>query len=1449
MGTITKQKKWWKRSLGIMLSTMLVASSLSVGAVPEKVQAASNKVPGNVSNQPVLWLKANDGAVTDTDETITEWVDQTGTNNFTVYGTPKLTANGINFNPVVSISGNSGKLEQGAKTKFVGDKEITYADAYAVFNHPSGVIVGSITGGLNYGPAIFSKEGNTFYGAGNGANSTYTTINYPINVAQPGMANSDIGGSDHTVRFDGKYQTLTGKAAFTPLSITPIIGSTLSKNSGSNYMNFNGDIAEVIVYNASTAKDRAKIETYLAVKYGITLDNGEVDYVATNGNTVWAADSTYKNNIAGIGRDDAEGLYQKQSRSINEDTQVAIGSNELKETNALNKSELIDKQYLVWGDNGQTLAFDNHVGTTNKYHSNRVWKVQNSENVGEVQIAIPKSAMVENAELLLSDIDTDFTTAAEHPYVLSEMTLNGTVHYTTKVTLRDGQYFTFAAPAPELVGAMLEQIGTDGNRITLTFDQEVALTDLTNFTVTVDGKAVSPTFKVDPTDNKKLILTLPSGTDVTGKKIKVAYDGAGNLVGKNTLPVRPFIKDITSVDKSLLQTTVTEVTGLTSTDYTLKSWADLETALKDAQEVLGDPDTTQEEVDTALTALNNAKNALRIPEPTSVTLEQTVADGNKVTLTFDQEVALTDLTGFTVTVDGKAVTPTFIVDPSDNTKVILTLPAGTDITNKEVKVIYDGTGTLKGTNDAPVVDFTKVAEDPFSAALQITKPSTSTVNDSHPTFGGMVLVVDSITPPTVTVVLTDENGIEITGTATVNEKTGEWTFTPPSELLPLPNGTYTLKVTATDDTITATTEKTFTISTHVVVDTSKLEAKVNEANGLTAGNYTPESWLDYQTALDNAKLVLTNPIATQAEVDAALVALTKAQGKLITVPTQTPGLGSLTPSTGTLSPSFSSEVTNYTMNVDYVTSQLSITAIPLNPGAKVTMTANGQAVNIGDLFPLAVGENKVVITVTDATGTKQYVITVYRANDTSSGSGGGGSTWTPTPPTENTGSTTTKIKVELEIDGDNPMEKTTVEIERTKHANGEITDLVALTEANAKEAVEKAKQIGNNIARIVIPDIKDEVDKVMVEMPKQSIQTLRENGLSLEISTNNAHIAIPLSSMDGVNDNFYFRLVPVKKESERKAIEERAKVEKVVRETLQSNDVRVVARPMTIETNMPSRPVQLTLPLKGVKVPTGAAERQAFLEQFAVFIEQSDGKKKVVFPEVVTMAKGELGLRFTVDKFGTFTVIQFEKPTVGKHEAYIKGFSNGTFGPEKNVTRAQVATMIARILGYTDDQTVDYAPFKDIPSNHYAAGAIAFVKERGIMNGDMNGNFRASENITRAQMATVVANYKQLYIEESVTITFNDTKGHWAQWVIEANRTAGIINGREDGSFAPNEHLTRAQAVVMMNRMFERGPLNGVTTPSFPDVKAKHWAFKEIEEAAKSHAYFIDEDKNEQLSK
>ncbi|WP_341300181.1 S-layer homology domain-containing protein [Lysinibacillus sp. FSL H8-0500] len=1025
---------------------------------------------------------------------------------------------------------------------------------------------------------------------------------------------------------------------------------------------------------------------------------------------------------------------------------------------------------------------------------------------------------------------------------------------------------------PELNSVWLDLTTVDGNEITLTFSDNIQLNDLEGFTITVGGILVTPTLYT--VDGDKLLVTLPNEptADIQLIYTKGAHE---NLKGQNNIAVEDFtfdyhysfvtalaitspagtpaqviepqpqitgtvaadstvnvvIKDqngdvvtgaggvatvvgvaweftpniplsngeytieveatkdgqkvtvekgitVTLADKTALQNKVTEVDGLIPAHYTSESWAGLEPELTNARNVLNNPTAQQTEIDDALNALNNKVAELALKVPTSATLNSTT---NTITIPFDYNIMVNGTDGFVVTIDGHNIDPSDIdsitVGANSNTLELTLASAISLLPDSKVIVDYIKSvpANVTGPHGKAVENFSVEVEDSYSATLQITQPITSTITTSNSTFGGTV-AANTTTPSTVNVILTDAANNQIPGQTTVNPTTGEWTFVPDTAL---PDGTYTLTVTATDGTQTATKTKPFTVA--------------------------------------------TQPVVGQ-------------------------GLSALTPSIGSLSPSFQTDTTDYTMNVGYPTSAIDFTAIPVESNATVTTTVNGQPGTLNQI-PLQVGWNTIVMTVTDANGNvKQYTIKVYReASSGSGGNTGGGGTTTPapTPTPEAPKETKTIIHVDLEVDGEHPLEKTTVEIERTTHPDGRVTDFVNLTPAQALEAVEKAKEIDNTIARIVIPDVQDAVDQVTVEVPKESLQILRDNGLDLEIATDNAHIAIPNSSMNGVADNFYFRLVPVKKESERQAIEERARAERVVRETLQSNDVHVVARPMTIETNLPSRPVVVTLPLKGVDLPTNAAERQAFLASLAIFIEHTDGEKKVVRPEVVTMQVGKLGLRFTVEKFSTFTIIQVAKEAEGTHTAYIQGFPDGTFGPDKNVTRAQVAFMLARILGYTEEQ-VNQAPFKDVQTNHPAAGAIAFVKEQGIMNGDNEGNFHAGANITRAEMATVVSNFKELAVEENVSLTFKDTKGHWAQWIIEANRTAGIINGLENDRFAPNAALTRAQAVVMINRMFDRGPLYGVTVPSFPDVKGTHWAFSEIEEAANTHSYYIDEDGNEQ---
>ncbi|UPW84285.1 S-layer homology domain-containing protein [Lysinibacillus sp. Ag94] len=1431
-------------------------------------------------NGAALWLSADKG-ITASSGFVKTWEDRSTNNNSFVQGNvskqPVLNddSNRLNFNKAVQFDGKNGTL---VDSDGILDKK-TYHDfnVFVVAKNKTNLanslfwqsVPGSGASNRIQAHIPYGDSGTMWDVNGGGtrviakakidATPYIWNLNYSNNLS---LATEDKGvqsiyrDGQSLITAPNRTTQITGNKD--PMTI----GAENQNGAEKNY--FNGQIGEFIVYTSPlTALDKQKINSYLAIKYGISLIG--TSYLFSDGTTIWdkTVNSGYSDNIAGIARENAQDLHQKQSLATNDTLGliIGIGPSLFEKNEAIADNLLIDHQALVWGDNGSELKFTKQIGNTGKNHAERIWKVQNTGSIGEVNIAIPKASVPTGTTLLVGASEADFTTATAYP-MTTEVTVAGTEYYVTKATLANGQYFTFAAPAPKLENAALEQAQAGGNQITLTFDKDIVLTDGAGFTITVgDHNITNATFKVDPTDAKKVIITLPDGTDVTGKEVTVKYDATqGNLKGTSGVPVNDFTVDATAqnpvVNKTALEKEIAKAEALKEADYTAETWAVYKEELAKAQAVLGKGDATQAEVDAAEAALAKAREALQEkPSVNKTALEKEIAKADALKeadytaetwAVYKEEIAKAQA------VLGKGDATQAEVDAAEAAlaKAREALQEKPGVVNKTA--LKEEIAKAEALKEADYTAETWAAyKEEIAKAQAVLGKGDATQAEVDAAEAALAKAREALQekPDAVNKTALKE---EIAKADALKEAdyTAETWAAYKEELAKaqavLGKGDATqAEVDAAEAALAKAREALQ--EKPAVVNKALLQAKVDEAKGLVASKYTPETWANYQNQLKAAQKVLDNANATQAEVDQALADLTAAKNALRPALT-TPGLGSLVPSQGVLSPSFSSEVTNYTMNVDYATSQLSFLATPINQGASVTTTVNGQPGTL-EQIPLQVGENVIVITVTESNGNvRHYTIKVYREAYT----GGGGGTWTPnpTPPTTTEpGTTTTKIKVALEIDGNNPLEKTTVEIERTKHASGEITDFVALTEANAQEAVEKAQQIGNNIARIVIPDVKDEVDKVTVEIPKHSLKLLRENGLSLEIATENGLIAIPLSSMNGVDDNFYFRLVPVKKESERKAIEERARVEKVVRETLQSKNVRVVARPMTIETNMPSRSVQVTLPLKGLKVPTASAERQAFLERLAVFIEHSDGEKKVVFPVMVTMPNGELGLRFTVDKFSTFTVIQFEKSTVSKHEAYIKGFPNGTFGPEKNVTRAQVATMIARILGYTDDQTVDYAPFKDIPSNHYAAGAIAFVKERGIMNGDMNGNFRASENITRAQMATVVANYKHLQIEEDVELTFNDTKGHWAQWIIEANRTAGIINGRQDGSFAPDEHLTRAQAVVMMNRMFERGPLHGVTKPSFLDTQATHWAFNEIEEAANAHAYIINEDGEEHLSK
>lgn len=480
---------------------------------------------------------------------------------------------------------------------------------------------------------------------------------------------------------------------------------------------------------------------------------------------------------------------------------------------------------------------------------------------------------------------------------------------------------------------------------------------------------------------------------------------------------------------------------------------------------------------------------------------------------------------------------------------------------------------------------------------------------------------------------------------------------------------------------------------------------------------------------------------------------------------------------------------------------------------------------------------------------------------------GGSETETPSKPhtggnkggSGNSSSNTEIITVD--VDGKNGENLNKTPIKRTTESNGVVKDFVTMPDTIAKDTVQKAKESGNDTARIIIPDDKDIVSETNVEVPKSALTELKSGELNLDIYTENATVSIPKASLKDFNEDLYFRLIPIKKEAQRKEVEDRARVEKIVKDMAQDQSIEVVARPMTIETNMQNRPVTLILPLRNVQLPTDEAEREKFLKELVIFIEHSDGEKELVKANVVQYNEGQLGLEFGVNKFSTFTILHmegFEEEAAehGTHTPYIIGFGT-EFRPNQPVTRAQMARMLARNL----DATPSTQAYADIPATHWVYNEVMEVKGAGIMTGKTATTFDASGHVTRAQMAGIAYRWIQnecgkganafdscAKLKNIPNANFTDvSSNHWAFEAINFMKDSKMMEGFEDNTFRPNENLTRAQAVKVLNDLFKRGPLTGIKTPSFEDVTPAHWAFEEIEEAARTHTINFDENGQEIL--
>jgi hypothetical protein len=238
-------------------------------------------------------------------------------------------------------------------------------------------------------------------------------------------------------------------------------------------------------------------------------------------------------------------------------------------------------------------------------------------------------------------------------------------------------------------------------------------------------------------------------------------------------------------------------------------------------------------------------------------------------------------------------------------------------------------------------------------------------------------------------------------------------------------------------------------------------------------------------------------------------------------------------------------------------------------------------------------------------------------------------------------------------------------------------------------------------------------------------------------------------------------------------------------------------------------------------------------------------KDEVYASNTAYITSTEDTLENTGDDTSTIKVLLYRIDSQnGYHTYYIVGYPDRNFKPYNNVTRAEVATILARVSGIENPKR-QAGFFNDVNADHWASGFIeAASNELGLFTGYPDGSFKPNAPITRAELAVVTAKFLKTGSPAPFIVHFNDSLGHWGRNFIEEAYRYKLTVGYSDGSFKPNEYIKRSEMVTMVNKMLYRGPLN-VSTATFPDVTPNHWAFGQVEEASRNHWFIRDSNGNE----
>ena len=267
-------------------------------------------------------------------------------------------------------------------------------------------------------------------------------------------------------------------------------------------------------------------------------------------------------------------------------------------------------------------------------------------------------------------------------------------------------------------------------------------------------------------------------------------------------------------------------------------------------------------------------------------------------------------------------------------------------------------------------------------------------------------------------------------------------------------------------------------------------------------------------------------------------------------------------------------------------------------------------------------------------------------------------------------------------------------------------------------------------------------------------------------------------------------------------------------------------------------PVQLSYKVKLVHFETDPGTYEVPTNEYAKLTPRnSAGEYGEELPFPVPTVK------YTVDASGSPAIIAAAYLNTKDHYSYLIGYSDGTVRPNGRITRAEVATIFFRLL--TDDTRQrnwsSENNFSDVSADKWYNNAVSTLCHMGVLGGYSDGTFRPNAPITRAEFAKIAVSFAQINgFSEYGYFTDVDSSDWYAPYV-DAAKSVGLIEGYSDGSFKPENKITRAEACTIVNRVLGRKPSKNNMKISnrinWPDCTTDDWFYEAIMEATNSHTY------------